>query len=222
MRATIMAAAAAVCLAGAAPAWAPVSFDGWAEQRFSLFFGNEWRTRGTSLEVRADGTVSMLWSALPEAAWGARAASWRWSVARSVPPTDLTRRGGDDRNLALYFIFMPAEIARAHRGKGIRALLDVDEARVLMYVWGGAHPRGAVLPTPYLGARGRTVALRPAGEGAFAEQVDLDADHRRAFGAPAASLVGLAVSADADDTDSALRARLEDLRLSPVSSLAGG
>ena len=208
----------AAALALAASALAPavfantVAFDGgWTEQRFSLFSSNDYTQAGDALEVVSDGTVSLLWKPLPEMFRDARRASWRWSVSASPPPTDLTRKGGDDRALSLYFVFLPPDRADAYRGRDVTALLDAAEARVLMYVVGGRAGDARVLPTPYLGDRGRTIPLRPAGTGAWSETVDLAEDHRRAFGAPPAALVGLAVSADGDDTDSMVRARLSDL-----------
>ena len=94
-------------------------------------------------------------------------------------------------------------------------LLDEPAVRVLMYVWGGTHKAGSVLPTPYLGERGRTIVLRPAQTGEASEQVNLAADHLAAFGEEAAVLVGLAVSADSDDTNSGIDASIRGLRLLP-------
>lgn len=206
-------AGAALILCGAAQA-GEIRFDsGWREQRFSLFSGNRFGRGAAALDIRSEGAVSLLWTALPEPLWPRRGASWDWRVGQSVPPTDLTRKGGDDRNIALYFLFLPEEVARAAQGRGVRALLNHPEIRVLMYVWGGAQARGAILPSPYLGARGRTVVLRSAGTGAAREEVDLARDHLAAFGTPARSLVGLAVSADSDDTASAIDAQLSGLRL---------
>lgn len=200
----------------ATPAMAqPVAFDGgWQNQRFSLFSGNRYGQQGDALTVQSRGSVSILWRALPDTLWTARAARWSWQVDRGVPETDLRLKGGDDRNLALYFVFMPEETAQAlGPNPGIRRLLDAPEARVLVYVWGGAHRRGEVLDSPYLGPRGRTVVLRPSGTGAHAEAIDLGADFARSFGGPATALVGLAVSADSDDTDTAVQARISGLRL---------
>jgi len=149
---------AAVLTLAAGPAIAmQVAFTAdWQEQTFGLFGGgNDFVFRGSALDVGSDDTVSLVWTALPGSAWGSRSASWRWQVDTSVPPTDLTRKGGDDRNLAVYFVFLPAEDARAVRRAGIRALLNDESARVLTYVWGGAHARGEVLRSPYLGDRGR-------------------------------------------------------------------
>ena len=66
---------------------------GWKEQRFSMFSSNDFGLNGESMSVRSDETVSLMWTALPEALWDSREASWDWSVARSVPPTDLTLKG---------------------------------------------------------------------------------------------------------------------------------
>jgi hypothetical protein len=201
-------------VAGAALAAGPVRFDGaWQEQRFSLFASNDYSFDGDRLAVRSDGTVSLVWARLPEASWRARGAAWRWSVDRSVPATDLRRKGGDDRNLALYFVFLPEAEARRARSDGIRRLLEADAARVLVYVWGGPDGQPRLQDSPYLGERGKTVALRPAGTGRVDETVDLAADHRAAFGTAPGALVGIAVSADSDDTSSAISAELSNLIL---------
>ena len=211
-----LALAGALALMSAAPAAAQqVSFADWKHQRFSLFGGNAWQPEGSALSVRSDGTVSLLWTALPAAAQSAATARWDWQVDEGVPATDLTRKGGDDRNLALYTIYLPAAQVAAAEGKGVRALLENPEVRVVIYVWGGAHDRGALLDSPYLGARGKTVVLRPSGSGRHAERVDLRADTARAFGQRDLALVGLAGSADSDDTDTRIRARIGNLRLTP-------
>lgn len=199
---------------GAATAM-PVAFDdGWAEQKFRLFSKNSYGLQGASLDVTSEGTVSMLWRRLAPSQWGATTAEWEWSVNRSVPVTDLTRKGGDDRNLALYFVFLPrAEAERIGADGSIRALLSSEVARVLVYVWGGGNARGDVLPSPYLDARGKTIVLRPAGTGSHVETVDLARDYARAFGSPPETLVGLAVSADSDDTDSAVEATVSRLEV---------
>lgn len=206
-------AAFALCLAAALPASAAsVAFnDSWSVQRFSLFSGNEYGFNGSSLSVISEGSVSIAFRPLSEGAWGARRAAWRWSVSEGVPPTDLTRKGGDDRNLALYFVFLPRAEAQRLQGASIRQLLSEETIRALVYVWGGAHPRGAVLPSPYLGARGKTVVLRGSGTGSHAESVDLAADYARAFGGRPEALVGIAVSGDSDDTDSAIRGTIRNL-----------
>ena len=78
--------------------------DGWREQKFSLFSSNDFLLGGHTLGVRSNKTVSVLWTRLPLSMWGGRRAKWDWAVELSVPPTDLTKKGGDDRNLSIYFL----------------------------------------------------------------------------------------------------------------------
>ncbi|MDJ0858227.1 MAG: DUF3047 domain-containing protein [Dinoroseobacter sp.] len=212
MRSLIL--ASAIALTSLPIAAEPIPFDGaWKTQRFSLFSSNTYRFKGSELDVLSDGSVSMAYVALDSSRWDARDAQWNWSVVEGVAATDLTRKGGDDRNLALYFVFLPQAEAERLRGGSIRKLLGNEQARVLVYVWGGEHGRNQQLDSPYLGARGKTVVLRNAGTGTHREDVDLARDYQRAFGSQVEALVGLAVSADSDDTDGAIRARIAGLRL---------
>ncbi|WP_298569036.1 DUF3047 domain-containing protein [uncultured Aliiroseovarius sp.] len=192
----------------------PVGFGDWRQHWFARFADVDFTYSTGSLAVQANAAVSITYKLLDQSHWEARAARWSWSVDQTVPGTDLRLKGGDDRNLALYFAFLPkAEAQRSGASRNLRKLLKHPEGRVLVYVWGGDHGRGAVLPSPYLGARGKTVVLRPSGTGAHAEKVDLVADYRRAFGEAPQALVALAVSSDSDDTNTVTRGQITDLVL---------
>ena len=199
----------------AAPAFAgSVPFDdGWTHQRLSLFSRNDYVFSGPRVDVMSEDAISIVYRRLPPALWRARTAAWRWGVEETAPPTDLAMKGGDDRNLSLYVVFLPREDADRMKEASVLSLLDEDSARVLLYVWGGAHESGALIPSPYMGENGASIVLRPAGTGEFAEAVNLVKDCERAFGAGDYALVGLALSADSDDTDSRIRAWMADLRL---------
>jgi hypothetical protein len=206
--------AAALCLSAWPALAAPVSFDGsWKTQKFSLFSSNTYGFNGSSVSVASDGAVSLAYRPLPESYWSASTATWSWSVQEGVPATDLRQKGGDDRNLALYFVFLPQAEAQALKGASVRQLLTNDAARVLVYVWGGAHDRGAVLGSPYLGNRGKTIVLRGSGTGSANESVNLARDYANAFGGDETALVGLALSGDSDDTDSRIRASISGLNV---------
>lgn len=199
----------------AAPALAePIPFDGgWREQRLPRLPANAFGQGGDTLQVRSDGAMSLLWRAVPPALRRARTARWGWAVAEGVPATDLRRRGGDDRNLAVYFVWTDDGAAgRIDPGRARRMLADPG-ARVLAYVWGGADGRGTVRRSPYLPGM-RMVILRPAGTGQHLESVDLAADYRRAFGSAPGALVAIGISADSDDTGGRIRASVTapDLR----------
>lgn len=188
-------------------------FDGaWREQGFLRLFSNDYLQKGTTLEVISDGTVSLLWRAVPEADRGAQTAAWGWSVNQSVPATDLSKKGGDDRNLALYFVFMPPEVAATANPDKLARLLRNPETHALVYVWGGEYGRNEILDSPYH-PRLRTILKRNAGRGSYSESVDLAADYQRAFGSPLTSLVGVGITADSDDTNSEIRASVSNLTL---------
>ncbi|MCK0096313.1 DUF3047 domain-containing protein [Yoonia sp. F2084L] len=192
----------------------PVSFaSGWQEQRLSLFSSNDY-SFGQNLGLVSDGSVSIAWTRVGRADWGSNGAGWSWTVEQSVPATDLSRKGGDDRNISLYFVFVPESLAPSLEGANIRSLLGNDDVRIMQYAWGGNHSRGQVINSPY-GPQGQgvTIALRQAGTGSFSESVDLAADYARAFGGEKGALVGLAVSGDSDDTDSMIRAAIGNLSL---------
>ena len=192
-----------------------VAFDGsWATQRFSLFSSNSYGFQGRSMSIASDGAVSLAYARVKQGLWGARGAQWSWAVSQSVPATDLAKKGGDDRNASLYFVFLPeAEAQALGAAANVRKLLTSKSARVLVYVWGDNRGRGTLLSSPYLGSRGKTILLRAAGTGQHSESVNLAADYKRAFGGAAGALVGLAVSADSDDTKSTIRASITGLSL---------
>lgn len=191
-----------------------VSFSNWKEQRLSLFSSNDYSFGAQTLTMKSDGAVSIAWGRVPERLWDATSASWTWNVTQSVPATDLSRKGGDDRNLSLYFVFLPEDQAQAMKGKSIRRLLGNTSVRIMQYAYGGNHKRGTVIKSPYgPSGQGVTLPLRQAGTGQYAEKVNLSADFKRAFGGARLKLVGLAVSGDSDDTDSVIAASLSALNV---------
>lgn len=194
----------------------PINFsDGWKEQTFSLFFSNDFQPNDTTLEIRSDGTVSILWKSLPSSMWQTNQASWNWAVKASVPPTDLTLKGGDDRNISIYLFFLPQKSIPKKTLK-LTDLLRNKDARVLMYVWGGNHNPGEILPSPYLRELGKSVILQRAGTGKANEQVNLTIDFQRAFGGEPSNLVGIAISADSDDTNSTILARISNFEIQSI------
>jgi hypothetical protein len=213
-RSILLAGLIAATLAPAAFAEAVPFDNSWSTQRFSLFSSNKYGFQGNTLSIASDKSVSLAYARVKQPLWGAKSAKWSWGVSQSVPATDLAKKGGDDRNASLYFVFLPEGEALALGAKAdIRKLLTSESARVLVYVWGDNQGRGKVLSSPYLGNRGKTILLRPAGTGKFSENVNLADDYKRVFGGSAGALVGLAVSADSDDTKSAIRASISGLTL---------
>ncbi len=194
----------------ATPLWA-LSFDGaWSEQKFPLKNANRYGLNGASLSIQSQDAVSLLYRPLYQ---NATQASWSWQVSQSVPTTDLSKKGGDDRNLSLYFVFMPEAEAEASRGQALTKILRNPNAKALIYTYGGSAGRGASFQSPYTQGRGLVIVKSPAGAGSGAENVDLAADFQRAYGAAPGVLIGVAVSADSDDTDSTINATISNLNI---------
>jgi hypothetical protein len=81
-----------------AAGWRVATMPGRAPAKFSV-------ASDGSLEILAEAAVAWLWRPITESDTRSTLARWRWRVDEGVGPTNLTRRGGDDRALALYFVF---------------------------------------------------------------------------------------------------------------------
>ncbi|MEM8569703.1 MAG: DUF3047 domain-containing protein [Pseudomonadota bacterium] len=197
----------------------PVSFGpnlagaGWKDLTFRNLNPAKFSAEGQgTLRVEADQAVSVLWRPLPSDFSQAATASWRWRVDQGVPATDLGRRGQDDRSIALYFLFADDPAAAENPPQSLRAAMR--RGRALIYVWGGDAAENSVVTSPGLLGRAQMVVKQPAPGPAgqwVAENVDLRADFRRAFGREPGPLVGLGVSSDSDNTGGRTIASLSDL-----------
>ncbi|TVP72717.1 MAG: DUF3047 domain-containing protein [Rhodobacteraceae bacterium] len=193
-----------------------VPFDAaWEHLTFRRLTPNRFELRNSSLRVVADGSSSILYRMLPAEFRAATRASWSWQVESSVPPSDLSQIGNDDRNLGVFFVSMSAQAAESVRpDSNLRRLMTNRSARVLMYTWGGDGRIGAVVPSPHAPDRLRNLVTRPAQTGRFSESVDLDRDFTRVFGAPIERLVAVAVSSNSENTPARVVAQVSDLSVS--------
>jgi hypothetical protein len=166
-----------------------------------------------ALIVVAKAAVGWMWRPVRRQASDSTRAQWNWRAEEGVGPTDLTRRGADDRTLAVYFVFSDAT---ADAGNPL-ALITTGSARALVYVFGGNRPRGEVLSSPHMKERGKFIVLRPGDtpHGQWLdEQVDLSGDYTRIFGGKRPPLVAIAISSDSDDTGGRNSVRFRHLELS--------
>ncbi len=194
-----------------AEGWKPLTFRALTPMTFTGEGSNQ-------LNIRGEKAVSVIWRGLGEESWPLRAARWRWRVESGPPATDLAVKGGDDRAIALYFVFAKDEPA-AIAAKGSQSLSSAmwwSSGAALVYVWGGKGLKNQVVASPHMGASGKLLLRQP---GALAdgkwlsERADLSADFRRAFGREPGPLVGIAVSSDSDDTGVLNSAAIDGLRL---------
>lgn len=194
----------------AAQGWTHGEYDGLRPARF--------RAAPDGVALEGEGAGSFLWRRQE----GAPACmSWRWRVDMGPPPTDLTRRGGDDRAVAIAvgFAGWPPRATFWNRTQhGVaqaRAGSHVLPRSVLIYAWGGTGREPPHFYSPWIGALGRVRILRPADAPKgrwFEERVDLAAHWREAFGGDPPPLQEIAIGTDADDTQVRFAASVERLR----------
>ncbi len=199
-----------------AAGWRKVVWNGLRPAEFSA-------TSAGGIRIRGQGQGSLISRSLQGEAG---CIAWRWRVDAGPPATDLTRRGGDDRAVAISIGF--AGFAPS-AGLALRTQHAVAQASAggmrlprsaLTYVWGGTgrEPSG-FFPSPWTGGLTQLRVLRPAEaqRGQWVEErVDLRADWRAAFGpGEVPPLMELAISSDAEDTGARVDAQIEGLRQVP-------
>lgn len=201
----------------AANGWRPIEFRGRSPTRFEPDGAH-------GLRVVTDSSSSMLSIGVRIDPATHRCLSWRWRVDdATIPATDLGQRGGDDRDLivSLGFAYDPDSATlgeRMRHGLARQRAGRVIPGHVLFYVWGGSHPRGAWISSPYMDGAGaiRVVEPSPGERGTWREvSVDFAADFRARFNRTVPVVIELAVGGDSDDTRSRSSGRIADLSFKP-------
>jgi hypothetical protein len=174
-----------------------------------------------AIEVVSRDSVSTLYKPVEAKIEERPVLTWRWRVEEPAPATDLSAKGEDDCSLAVYVGFDPDQTSFLERMKRPFVESWAGEnapGRVLRYVFCGSHRPGEVVESPYFGSAGFMRVLRPTDTPTgkwFAEQVDLAADYRLAFGEEPPDPTQIAIQADTDNTQSASRALVADLAFAP-------
>lgn len=196
-----------------AAGWRALVFSGREPTRFRAL-------DAVTLEVEAVRSSSMLTRTVAVDTTRFRCLAWRWMVEEStLPATDLTRRGGDDRHLIVSLGFAPSPAEDGLAARMRRALASAQAGRdvpgsALIYVWGGAHPRDGWVESPYMQGAGQIRVLEPSPgpRGRWLQaSVDVAADYAARFGGPAPTVVEVAIGGDTDDTGTRSLGRIADL-----------
>jgi hypothetical protein len=205
-------------LAGLGPELAK---EGWQELTFKNKQPNSFTALegGTGVRVESRGAVSLIYRPLQADLAATPVLAWRWRVDQAPPPTDLTRKGGEDRALAIYvaFEYDPARAGFVEKAKRAAAAIASDRplpGRVLIYTWGGNGATRGWFDSPYIREYNKMKVLRgpeaPLGQW-VEERVDLVADHQEAFGYPPTRPTELSLSCDSDDTKAPVAGAVADV-----------
>lgn len=145
---------------------------------------------------------------------------WSWRVEEGLDIPDERVRGGDDFAARVYvlFDFDPAQSSlwqRLRRQVAIALYGEGLPGKAISYVWASHAPVGSSWKNPY-SADTMMVVLQSRGDlGWRTQTVDLVEDHHRLLGESRASLMGIAVMSDSDDSCQKAAAYFSDFELLP-------
>ena len=178
------------------------------------------------LKVEADESYGNLVHALRAKAGEHTALAWRWRVDKLVENADIKTRAGDDAaaKLCVFFGFDAAKLSFGERTRlslANSATGEVVPTQTLCYVWDNKLPIDTSLINAFT-KRIRFIVLQ-SGTGKLgqwvAEKRDLSVDYQRMFSDESEGkipeIVGVAVSADADNTHGHGLAYFGDVSLVP-------
>ena len=152
--------------------------------------------------------------------------SWRWRVDKLIDSADITTRAGDDSvaKMCVLFGFNVSKLPISERARLTLAAVAAGEpvpSETLCYVWDNKLAVGTGLANAFT-RRIRYVVLQSGVQRLgqwVSEQRDVGADHQRMFGDESAGeipeIIGVAVSADADNTHGHGVAYFGDVSLAP-------
>lgn len=178
------------------------------------------------LKVEADDSYGNLVHALHAQVGAGSTLAWRWRVDKLVEEADTKTRAGDDSpaKLCVFFAFDRAKLPLGERTKlAIAASTTGQEVptETLCYVWDNKLPVDTGLPNAFT-KRVRFIVLQ-SGSAKLAQWLpqrrNLVADYQRMFAdeseGKVPEVVGVAVSADADNTHGKGLAYFGDITLTP-------
>jgi len=182
---------------------------GWMEVNFDGKAPNSFRSCGEScIKVITMDSVSMISKSFPEKLADMPLLSWEWMLAQKAPRSDLSRKGMDDRAIAVYVAF-PYDPKRASLAEVLfRPVVELFKGkntpgRVISYVWNGNAKRGAFVESPYFGGHGIIKVVRNADDKPrtwFSEQVNVVEDFQKFFDDTPDAVSHILISSDSDDT----------------------
>lgn len=201
---------------------------GWSEFTFEGKPANQFLQQADSpdvIQIDTDKSVSIAYlafSARPVNLKRTPYLTFSWRRLGLAVDADLTRKGGDDRTLAVYVAFSWQPERASLKERLLRPFVESREGpaapgRVLTYLWGGGAGRGVWFENPYTGKAGWMQILQLPSDPVrqwFSHQIDVRSDFIDRFGYPPPAPSYIAIAADSDDTNTAFSAQVRGLGFS--------
>lgn len=144
--------------------------------------------------------------------------SWRWKVSSVYAKGDVARKSGDDFPARVYitFAYDPSRVGFWEKAKYETARLMYGETpplAAITYIWASRAPIGLMVANAYTD-RVKMVVLQSGTARAgrwVAENRDIYADYKKAFGGEPTRISGVAIMTDSDNTGESARAWYGDI-----------
>ncbi|MEQ8666465.1 MAG: DUF3047 domain-containing protein [Rhodospirillales bacterium] len=182
---------------------------GWKEITFDGKMPNRYRACGDAcIAVETQSSVSMIGRPVTVDLGRERWLNWEWRIEAWPVDTDLSRKGGDDRAIAVYVGFKYDPDSATLAETLLRPFVELSQGadapgRGISYVWAGGETPESLMRNPYQEATSAIIVTRtaddPIGEWIM-ESRDVIADYARAFDAEPTGVTHVLISADSDDT----------------------
>ena len=201
--------------------WDEIKFDDLPENIFTAVDEVEGLSR--QIQVNSEGTISIAFLNVEEVDLDVSPyLEWSWQSLTPLVDTDTTKKGGDDRTLAIYVAFPYQPDKASFRDRLRRQAVELlrgpeTPERILTYIWGGGADQGEKIQNPYAGENGQFIYLRTPKDGKeiwFPERVNIQQDFIDAFGFEPVSPVYVGIGSDSDDAGIKIRARVKGLQFS--------
>ena len=192
-----------------------LEINGWKEFTFDDQRQNIFRQiKKDVIEIETNKSVSIAYLPLDSATLDLRETSnlvFEWQHEGQIMDTDVSKKGGDDRILAIYLAFPYQPEHASLKEKLLRPLLVVSQGRdapgrLLTYLWAGEPKVGHWFENPYTGKAGYMKIIQDAKDGSnnanvwHAHKFNILADFQEKFGHMPPTPVYVAIGADSDDT----------------------
>ena len=189
--------------------------DGWQEFTFEDKQQNRFKRVDTDIiEIETDSSVSIAYLPFEAANLDLHETphlAFEWQHEGQIMDTDVSKKGGDDRILAIYLAFPYQPEYASFKEKLLRPLVVASKGRdapgrLLTYLWAGAPEVGQWFENPYTGKVGYMQVIQGAKDSSNrgdiwrGHKVNIVRDFEERFGYFPPTPAYVAIGVDSDDT----------------------
>jgi len=208
--------------------WQEIEFDDKQPNHFSLVLGDNALSPSLSeqhIKLVSNNSVSVAYypfKSQPVHLDATPYLNFSWQYSGDKMDTDISKKGGDDRQLSVYIAFAYQPKQASFKERLSRPLIEGihgkdTPGRVISYLWAGQPQANQWIENPYTGKAGfmKIISDLSAPQKQWIDhKVNVRQDFEQLFGFAPGKLLYIAISADTDDTRSQLTAEVKNIHFS--------